>query len=123
MSRHITTNPEKERLYRRQYYALHRDKMLDQMRQYNQIRGAELKLAILNRYSKPNPPRCACCGIDDTDVLCVDHINGGGNAHRKQIRVLSGTMFYRWLMKNNYPEGYQILCANCNLKKWVKEKK
>ena len=22
-----------------------------------------------------------------------------------------------WVVKNNYPEGYQVLCANCNMQK------
>jgi hypothetical protein len=24
---------------------------------------------------------------------------------------------YRWLAKKNFPEGFQVLCANCNVAK------
>ena len=30
---------------------------------------------------------------------------------------LAGGDFYLWLKKSGYLEGYQTLCANCNLKK------
>jgi hypothetical protein len=28
-----------------------------------------------------------------------------------------GVRFYSWLRRNNYPEGYQVLCFNCNIAK------
>lgn len=64
---------------------------------------------------------CVKCGIDDIDVLCIDHINGGGAKHRKQLTFMGGINFYYWLKRNGYPEGYQTLCANCNLKKKIRE--
>ncbi len=59
---------------------------------------------------------CNNCGEQDIDVLCIDHINGGGNRHNKTLNS-QGTNICLWLIKNNYPEGYQVLCANCNMKK------
>lgn len=53
---------------------------------------------------------CACCGEGKYEFLAIDHINGGGNKHRKII----GHNFVRWLKKNNYPEGFRVLCHNCN---------
>lgn len=57
-------------------------------------------------------PKCACppCGEDDVKFLTIDHINGGGQAHRKDTHK----SVYRWLRKNNYPPGFQLLCWNCN---------
>lgn len=43
------------------------------------------------------------------------HVNGGGKQHRLEVGF--GQVFYRWLKKNDYPEGYQVLCHNCNLAK------
>ncbi len=50
------------------------------------------------------------------DVLCLDHIRGGGNKELTALGI-KGNIFYRWLVKHNYPEGYQVLCANCNMRK------
>lgn len=53
---------------------------------------------------------CACCKEGRYEFLAIDHINGGGNKHRKEI----GGKLVRWLKKNNYPEGFRVLCHNCN---------
>lgn len=55
--------------------------------------------------------KCVCCGEKEPKFLSFDHINGGGSQHRKVI----GGKIIRWLKKNGYPEGFQILCHNCNL--------
>lgn len=60
-----------------------------------------------------NSPKCACCGEDEIRFLCIDHIHGGGNQHIKKIRR-EGANFYYWLIKNGFPEGFQVLCYNCN---------
>ena len=62
-------------------------------------------------------PKCARCGETDQDVLQIDHIDGGGNQHRKKI----GEPLIRWLHKQGFPSGYQVLCANCNIKKYRME--
>lgn len=57
---------------------------------------------------------CACKGCNETNpkFLTLDHINGGGHKHRKK---LGGTMqVYRFIVKNNFPPDFQILCWNCN---------
>jgi hypothetical protein len=59
--------------------------------------------------------QCACCGIAIFEFLSLDHIDGGGCKHRKSLGGDGrGSRFYRWIVKNNYPEGYQTLCYNCN---------
>jgi hypothetical protein len=57
---------------------------------------------------------CACCGEDNVDLLTIDHVNGGGKKHRKEIGVRAGYGFYSWLRNNNFPTGFQVLCFNCN---------
>lgn len=59
------------------------------------------------------------CEIDDIDVLTIDHINNDGHKHRELV----GVKMYRWLVQNNFPEGFQVLCANCNLKKEIVRKR
>jgi hypothetical protein len=60
--------------------------------------------------------KCVCCGETRKEYLSIDHINGDGNKHRKEMGF-SGHQFYRWLKKNNYPKGFQVLCFNCNMGK------
>lgn len=59
--------------------------------------------------------RCSCPGCMETHVefLEIDHVNGGGNKHRRTIKA-NGTDFYRWLRANGFPKGFRVLCANCN---------
>lgn len=79
-------------------------------------RNQQVRLEVLQHYSQMDIPECKLCKEKDLLVLCVDHIHGGGNKHRKTIR---GANFYYWLRKNNYPDDYQILCANCNQRKRI----
>src|SRR5579859_3625029 len=58
--------------------------------------------------------KCVCCGETIDTFLCIDHINGGGNQHRKQLNLGSGGSFYDWLIKEGFPGGFQTLCYNCN---------
>lgn len=55
--------------------------------------------------------KCVCCDETYYEFLTIDHINGGGGKHRK---LLKGYSFPHWLQKNKFPDGYQILCYNCN---------
>ncbi len=79
---------------------------------YNRERAQQIKMEVLHAYGL----HCVCCGIQHTEFLCVDHIDGGGEAHRKEVGGGSSKI-YRWLKKNNFPPGFQVLCASCNLGK------
>lgn len=73
----------------------------------------KLKLMAIQYYSG-GTMRCTCCPketINPIEFLSIDHIGGGGNQHRKKV----GGNMYRWLKANNYPDGFQVLCFNCNL--------
>jgi len=64
---------------------------------------------------------CACCGETEKDFLTLDHINGGGCKHRREMgngKYLAGAVAtVRWAIKNNFPSIFQILCYNCNASK------
>lgn len=53
---------------------------------------------------------CACCNEGRLEFLSIDHINNDGASHRK---VIKGAI-YGWLKKNSYPDGFRVLCLNCN---------
>jgi hypothetical protein len=54
--------------------------------------------------------------------LLIDHVADNGADHRRLIGR-SSTQLYRFLLKNNYPSGYQVLCHNCSaVKEFVKRR-
>jgi len=55
--------------------------------------------------------QCACCDESEYRFLTIDHIDGRKKWNHKHM---NGLKFYLWLIKNNYPNGFQILCMNCN---------
>ena len=59
---------------------------------------------------------CACCGEATFGFLTIDHVNGGGAEHRRKIGRDS-TKLYVWLKKQGWPEGFRVLCYNCNCAK------
>lgn len=93
------------------YRQEHREKALG----YTRIAAVKRRMRILTHYGG-NPPTCACCGEWLIQILEIDHIAGGGAKHRESLGGgHKGPMyFYLWLIKNNFPSGYQVLCRNCN---------
>lgn len=101
-------NPEKYRATAKTY--MHKNP--EKHRAYVKIYYQKLKIDVLSHYSY-GVPECFCCGEDRIEFLSVDHIDGGGNKHRKEIGR-NGARFYLWLRQNNFPPGYRVLCHNCN---------
>jgi len=61
---------------------------------------------------------CSRCKEQDIDLLTVEHINGNGIKHRKKI----SSSIEKWLVDNDFPEEYDILCRNCNWKQYLLKK-
>lgn len=61
--------------------------------------------------------KCSCCGESEESFLSIDHIENNGNVLRKTLKQGSGHALYFWLVKNNYPKEYQVLCMNCQFGK------
>lgn len=59
--------------------------------------------------------KCACCGELNQFFLTLDHKKGNGNTHRKDIRKMGSNDWYKWIIENNFPNEFQLLCFNCNL--------
>lgn len=108
--------PEKDRIYYRKnaeqirqrskaYYQENRDKILARLKK----RDRELKAEMIEAYGG----RCECCGEPHLELLTIDHIKGGGRAHRRQVGI--GRKFYQHLKNQGWPqEDYRLLCFNCN---------
>lgn len=82
----------------------------------------QVKLEASRQYSRDVRARvfahygssCVCCG--STECLTIDHVNGDGREHR--LMLPKGVLaVYRWLIKNNFPKGFQTLCRSCNSSK------
>ena len=61
--------------------------------------------------------QCSCCGETTPVFLAFDHIDGGGNAHRKAEKITGGNSLAIWIVRNGFPTNFQILCHNCNFAK------
>jgi len=83
---------------------------LDKRRVIVQKYRRKRRLVVLAHYGADGTPVCRHCGFDDPRALVIDHINDDGAVHRKTAKGL----IYFWLIKQNFPEGFQTLCANCN---------
>ena len=105
----------------------------------------EKKQLVFTHYSKKlsnsNVPCCNCCGYTGIEFLTIDHIipkremekkfksivktinenisitpneiKAGYNAKRKAHQLI------QWLITNNFPKKFQILCWNCNFAKGI----
>jgi hypothetical protein len=93
----------------------HREEELEYQRQWQQKFRQKVKLDILDHYGRI----CCWCCESDVNVLQIDHINNDGNKHRRLLSRGRNTSsgVYRWIRKQDYPPGFQVLCANCN---WAK---
>ena len=95
----------------------------------HKVRRDSLRQSVLLGYSKRHSnsdiPSCNCCGENShTEFLAIDHVLG-----RKQMdsvpelvkigysSKLKDYFLYEWIVDNNFPEGFQILCHNCNQSK------
>jgi hypothetical protein len=108
------THREQRREAQRRYYYKNIERSRQMSRERARKQNKKLVMDVLQHYGG-TPPKCAVCGLDDPDCLLIDHVNGNGTQDRKKHG--GGYGLYRWLRKNNYPNGYQVLCGSCNLKK------
>jgi len=86
--------------------------------QYGKDHVQRLKDIVYNAYGGY---RCNCLHCHETNpkFLTLDHVNNDGAEHRKLLSDRSGGTLYRWIIKNNFPPMFQILCYNCNCGKNV----
>ena len=75
---------------------------------------ANTKILVLKHYSTDLKCACPKCPFPypGIDFLSLDHIKGRGK-HDRKIRK----MLYQWVKVNKFPDGFQVLCYNCNLAK------
>lgn len=74
------------------------------------------KVEILEHYGGAY---CSICEVGDVEILTLDHVAGGGTKQRRKFK--DGHAIYRWIINNNYPGGFRVLCRNCNWKEYLKQ--
>jgi hypothetical protein len=94
-----------------------------------QKKNDDQRLKILQAYSKrlsnSDVPCCNCCGLNEyLDFLALDHIIGKKQMDSIPELVAIGYSsklvtkeLFSWIIDNNFPDGFQILCHNCNFAK------
>jgi hypothetical protein len=107
---------ERDKIY--QHRRNHSDKARLRSKRYTQ----HIKQKVIGHYSASLACQCSLrncwhgdqpCHVSDIRALSINHINGGGTRQTESIRR-EGSSFYRWLINRRFPEGYQVLCHNCN---------
>lgn len=82
------------------------------------------KTTVMTHYGKNEKLQCCWdeCQVTDIDMLTLDHVENNGAKHRREYTRSGrggGAMLYNKLIRDGFPEGYQTLCANHNLKKHI----
>lgn len=107
---------KKKRQAREQYLRLTEEQKI-RYRSYDPIlfrtKARMARIDSIEHYSQGKNV-CSCCGEHRLEFLSIDHINGGGQQHRKLYRPKYASIGL-YLVANNYPEGFRVLCYNCNL--------
>lgn len=96
---------EKQRLQNIAIKALNR-------KNYQKEYRTKRRKIVMNHYGGA---KCNCCGETTYEFLQIDHIQNDGNVQRKIDPTQNSLVDY--LIKHNFPSGFQILCANCNFVK------
>lgn len=102
------------------YYIKNRDKILE----LRSKKSSLLKFEVLSHYGKRGQLLCSWrgCQIVDLDCLTLDHVFDNGKIHRA-AGFGGGATACRQLKDANYPNGFQTLCANHQLKKEIQRRR
>lgn len=84
------------------------------VREWNKRWADRLRMEVLSHYSG-GVPRCRCCGEREVAFLTIDHAKNDGAADRR--RGLRAHRLWSRLRRQSFPDGFRVLCYNCNCAK------
>jgi hypothetical protein len=90
-------------------YVFKKDKILI----YARNKNYNNRLEVIYWYSD-GLMKCNVCGETNYEFLAIDHINNDGYKHRRDELKKYSNNIINYCIINKFPEGYQILCHNCN---------
>lgn len=105
LARVLLENPSAKTLAMRRW----REKNKEYAAIYQRDWKRKRRLQVIDHYGG----RCLCCGETRWQFLALDHKDGGGTKHREETGARGDAMI-DWILKNNFPDLFQILCHNCN---------
>ena len=118
-------NPKHVKDLRNKNYAKHKEKNRPRVNKAALERQRKRKLFVYTKYSN-GIPECTCCGITGLEFLTIDHIIPKRKMENDPKMIKIGFKSTRkagalnqWLVTNNFPKGFQILCWNCNFAKGI----
>lgn len=79
---------------------------------YMQVYNLERRKLVIGHYSG-GTMKCLCCGESIILLLTIDHENDNGSEQRQE-GIGSGQDLVNWIIKNNFPLGFQVMCFSCN---------
>lgn len=117
---HYKKHRKEIRAKRKADYAANIEESRSKARVLQRRLNVQIKLEVLSHYSPDGKLRCSWpdCDVMDIDMLSLDHINNDG-AESKRSGGQTGIAGYRIVKRNNYPDGYQTLCHNHQMKKEI----
>lgn len=96
--------------YMRNYYKRKYQERKEEYKKHNKAYMTKVRRTVLEAYGN----KCACCGETNSMFLSLDHVNGGGAEHRREVGS-SSYKVYRDVIRQGFPAKFRILCFNCNM--------
>lgn len=93
-----------------EYYQRNRERAIEKTRRWR----AALRAEVLAAYGG----KCTCCGESEPKFLALNHVDGGGNAHRRSLGRAgrgSSMQVYKDVKNRGFPPDFNLLCHNCNV--------
>lgn len=118
-------NPDLAKATAKRQYAKRRDYLLspevrrganERIRQRTAYFRAQVYAAYGNQCQCPQCPE-RLYGTGDPRFLTIDHVNNDGYLSRRRGGGSAGADLYRRLIRDDFPDTYQVLCFSCNLGK------
>lgn len=81
-------------------------------------RSRKYKEKLFSEFMSHYGYACTCCGEKDRRFLSVEHLHGGGNKHRRELRRPGVEAIILDIKRKGWGPGYTTLCFNCNFAKW-----
>ena len=99
-------NKEYLKAYKKKYYKEHKESE----KEYSRKRNKQRRNKLLDIISNGNPV-CVRCGCNDTRLLEINHINGGGT---KEVRGKVVTFWNNIIKGTRATDDLELLCKVCN---------
>jgi hypothetical protein len=93
------------------YYAQWRRENKEKTSKKNRDYKERMRSQVFEHYGN----RCSCCGETRREFFAMDHVNGGGNKHRRLNRLTNAADLFLYIIRHNFPDEFRILCHNCNM--------